>query len=255
MDKENKEKKQLGVMDYKVGMSIYGVKIKKIYFANKTNAFIIIKSEKDNNIHVFGGDLSKIENMIAECKYLVESLRVAGKDREMFDYQRAIAINTFLLGQEENSKKILENLIENLKKRKILYKKLWYIGIFFLATIIMMGCSLAYKDTEYGKYLKIAMFGSIGGFISLNIRLKKIKFDISDSTISYIVVSLYKVMFSMLTSIIVYFLIEGDFILGIAKNETSNQMYFLYIVSTLAGFSESLLPNIFKGIEEKTRNL
>ena len=203
-------------------------------------------------IHAFGVDLSLIEDLLAECKYLTETLIITKKEREMFDYQRAIAINSFLLGQEKNSRKILDELKEKLQKRKILIKKLWYIGIFLVITIAMIVGSLILEQWKSCKYTRIATFGAIGGFISLNIRLKEIKFEISDSTLSYIIVSLYKVIFSMLASIIVYFLIESDIILGILKEETTNQMYFLYVVSTMAGFSESLLPNIFKGIEEKT---
>lgn len=251
MEDKSNQKKRRSILEYKKGMSIYGVKIKKIYFANKEKEFIILKGEEDNNIHVFGGDLSEIEDLLAECKYMTESLAITEKECEMFDYQRAIAINTFLLGKKENSKKILIELNEKLQQRKILFKKLWYIGIFLSVTVIMIICSLFIKEWIYTKFIRIATFGAIGGFISLNIRLNEIKFEISDSTISYIVVSLYKVIFSMLASIIVFFLIESDLILGIIKTKSSNQLYFLYVISTLAGFSESLLPNIFKGIEDK----
>ena len=254
MGEVNSNKKRCSILEYKRGMNIYGVKIKKIYFANKEKEFIILKGEEDNNIHVFGGDLSEIEYLLAECKYMTESLTARDKELEMFDYQRAIAINTFLLGQKENSKKILIELREKLQQRKILFKKLWYIGIFLSVTVIMILGSVFIKEWIYAKFIRIATFGAIGGFISLNIRLNEIKFEISDSTISYIFVSLYKVIFSMLASIIVFFLIESDFILGIIKTESSNQLYFLYVISTLAGFSESLLPNIFKGIEDKVKD-
>lgn len=252
MDTESKDKKKRPILEYRKGISIYGLTIKKVYFANKTKEFIILKAEEDNNIHAFGGDLSKIEDLLAECKYLTESLISTKKEREMFDYQRAIAINTFLLGEEDNSRTILHELKEKLQKRKILVKKLWYIGIFLFVTIGMIWGSLVFEEWKYCKYIRISMFGAIGGFISLNIRLKEIKFEISDSTLSYIIVSLYKVLFSMLASIIVFFLIESDLILGVLKSEATNQLYFLYVISTMAGFSESLLPNIFKGMEEKT---
>lgn len=244
-----KEKNKNRILQYKVGDTIYGLKIQKIYFANQQKEFIILRA--DNNIQVYGGDLSEIEDLIAECRYLIESLKISGKAREVFDYQRAIAMNTFLLGKKENGRNILMNLKEKLEKRKILCKKLWYIGIFLSVTIIMILGTLFIKNWEYIKLFKIATFGSIGGFISLNMRLEEMKFEISESTLSYILVSLYKVIFSMLASIVVYFLIESDLIFGIIKSESSNQLYFLYVIATISGFSESLLPNIFKEIENK----
>lgn len=251
MNNNFRQKQTKSILEYKSGEIIYGLKIKNIYFANKDREFIILKAEEDKNIHVFGGNLSEIDDLLSECKYLTESLKTTEKENEMFDYQRAIAINTFLLGEKQKSKKILMDLREKLQQRKILFKKLWYIGIFLLVTVIMIFCSLFIKGWVYTKFIRVATFGAIGGFISLNIRLKEVQFEISDSTISYIFVSIYKVIFSMLASIIVFFLIESDFILGFIKAESSNQLYFIYVISTLAGFSESLLPNIFKSIEEK----
>ena len=90
------------------------------------------------------------------------------------------------------------------------------------------------------------MFGAFGGFISLNTRLEKIEFRLYEGTLSYILVSIFKLSFSCVSSIIVYFLIESDLILSTFKNSPG----IIYIAATLAGFSESLLPNIFSGLEK-----
>ena len=43
MGEENSNKKRCSILEYKRGMNIYGVKIKKIYFANKEKEFIILR--------------------------------------------------------------------------------------------------------------------------------------------------------------------------------------------------------------------
>jgi hypothetical protein len=232
-------------------MKVYGYTVKKLYFAedNETSRFIIFKDE-NNEIRVFGGNLKKIEYLLAECKYLSE--KVNGSPRELFDYQRAIAMNCCFHGEVESSIRILKALLVKLHQRQVIAKKLWYIGVFFLVTVLMIITSISLNQFPYIKYVKVATFGAIGGFISLNLKLQKIKFKISESTISYIIISIYKVAFSMLTSIVCYFLIESELLLGIIKNTTSQNNYFIYAIATLAGFSESLLPNIFKNMENGT---
>lgn len=244
------KKKKMRISQYKANMYICGLKIKKVYFSNEEKEFIIIKAEDDNDIHVFGGEVNQIAHLLAECKYLTDCLILNKATREMFDYQRATAINSYLIGEIDVSKEILKSLLSKLHERKVVTKKLWYIGIFLIVTLCMICISMFNRDYIY---IKIATFGAIGGFISLNMKLENIKFEISESTISYIIVSMYKVIFSMLTSIICYFLIQSELILGIIKNNNSNNLYFIYSISTLAGFSESLLPNIFKSIENKTK--
>ena len=57
---------------------------------------------------------------------------------------------------------------------------------------------------------------------------------------------MYKIAFACVSSIIVYFLIESDMILYTLKNSTG----IAYIAAAMGGFSESLLPNFFSGVEK-----
>ena len=102
------------------------------------------------------------------------------------------------------------------------------------------------SDVAIMKYLYICMFGSFGGFISLNTRLEKIEFRLYEGTWSYILVSVYKIAFSCVSSVIAYFLLESGLILSVFKGSMS----ITFVIAVLAGFSESLLPNIFSGIEQ-----
>ena len=242
--------------DYKIGGYIYDHKIKKIYFANNEKNFIILKLEDNDEVIVFGETPKEIVHLLAECNYLTKNFVKNKKRKEMFEYQRAVAINTYLIGEEEKSKEILHKLLNKLQEKIVLSKKLSYIGVYLIIIIIMIflcifGDRIEYL-IKYMKYIKIATFGSFGGFIALNVKLNDIKFDISESTISYITVSIYKLVFAMISSIISYFFIESELILSVIKNNNTNSLYLIYTIATLAGFSESLLPNMFKNIEKDT---
>lgn len=252
LNKSNNELNKKKPSHLRANSKIDGRVIKKVYFSNDDKNYIIFKAEEDEDITFLGSEQpTMIEHLLAECKFLISSSNLDKESKEMFDYQIAVAINCFMLGEIENSKKILELIVEKLHNKMILKKKLWYIGVFLFVTLFMICFSMSFDNFKYIKYFKIATFGAIGGFISLNIKLEEIKFEISESKASYIIVSIYKVMFSMLTSIVSYFLIESELVLGVIKSNSSNSLYFIYAIATLAGFSESLLPNIFKSIENK----
>lgn len=253
---DNTNKKVKKMTDYKIGGYIYDHKIKKIYFANNEKNFIILKLEDNDEVIVFGETPKEIVHLLAECNYLTKNFVKNKKRKEMFQYQRAVAINTYLIGEEEKSKEILDKLLNKLQEKIVLSKKLSYIGVYLIIIIIMIFLCIFGDRVEYlikyMKYIKIATFGSFGGFIALNVKLNDIKFDISESTISYITVSIYKLVFAMISSIISYFFIESELILSVIKNNNTNSLYLIYTIATLAGFSESLLPNMFKNIEKDT---
>lgn len=257
--KENKDDKINKKMPrYREGQTIHNYIIEKIYFANYDKNFIIIKAKDNNEIMVFGATPKKIVHLLSECNYLTKNFVRSKKKKEMFEYQRAIAINTYLIGEEEKSKEILKELLSKLQEKIVIKKKLWYIGI-YLSIIIFMICLSIFGNyieflEQYIKYIKIATFGTFGGFIALNVKLNEIKFDISESSMSYVMISLYKLVFAMISSIISYFFIESELILSVIKNNNSNNLYLIYTIATLAGFSESLLPNMFKNIEKDTNN-
>lgn len=257
-EKTNKKSVQTKkISNYREGDKYKNKIIKRLYFSNSEKKFMIFKTE-DDIVRACGANFEHITHQLAESKYLTEQVKDK-KAKEWYDYQRATAMNTYLIGQQEKSKDILRDLIYKLQQRQIVQKKIWYIGIFLGITIIMFLVSIIFSsfgmNFYYTKYIKIATFGAIGGFISLNIKLSDMKFEVSESTWSYIIVSIYKVVFSMLTAIISYFLIESDIILSVLKNDSTDNMYLVYTVATLAGFSESLLPNIFKSIEGNATTL
>lgn len=252
----NEVKKREHMYDYRVGEKIFGDTIKKVYFSNDIKKYIIIQNEL-GEIKVYGSELPQnITPMLAQCSFFSEFVVKNEKMKKRINYEKALGINEALLGNIDKSEKILSEAIEKIKQSEVVKKKVAYIGTYLLITVIMVLITLIlstfeFEDESYFNFIKIAMFGSLGGFISLNVRLKKIEFEIFENMWSYILVSVYKLAFAMVSSIISFFLIESELLFSVLKNGGDNYRYLAYVVATLAGFSESLLPNIFSNFEKE----
>lgn len=237
---------------FKVGQLCGGDKIEKIYFQNKIHKYLIFKS--DGCVKVNGKEnLTDVEDLISEIKFLLEDEKNK-KIKERYFNQMALSYNSYLSGDKNKSKKILENIIKNLENRKIIVKKIIYIGIFLIFVVIFSLISVLLainiiKYQELKRLFYVGTFGVIGGFISLNLKLDKVEFKVSESNWSYIIVSIYKSVYSILAGVICYFLIKSNLLLGILEGTGESGKYFIYSISALAGFSETLLPNIFSKIE------
>lgn len=246
------EKKKKKISDYYEGDTYKRWIIKKIYFSNVEKEYMIIKTD-DDKVHVCGKSPTNISQLLSECVTLSEGLK--GKQKEWCNYQRALAINTYLMGAQKDSEQILGSLIEKLQQREIVKKRLIYIGVYLVLTILTLIISILltifWTTFPYIVYIKMAAFGAIGGFISLNLRLNELKFELSESTGSYVLVSIYKMVFSMLTGLVSYFLIESDIILSVIKVNGEINIYLADTIAIISGFSESLLPNIFKTFEKE----
>lgn len=233
----------------KVGEEFKGNIVKQKYFYDNDKKIIIFKNENDDVIFFANKQITNISSLLGQCN-LMRELSYSKKFKNWIVMQKAWALNEFFLDNEEKSKNVLENCIETAKNKEKARKKLIYIGMYLGMVFSLLLFMIISKHTcpkwQYIKYLNIMIFGAFGGFISLNTRLEKIEFSLYEGTWSYILVSIYKITFACISSIIVYFLIESDMILSALKASQG----IVYISATLAGFSESLLPNIFSGIEK-----
>lgn len=233
----------------KVGEKFKGHRVKQIYYFDNDKDFIIFKNENNQVIFFAQKQISNISALIGQCN-LMREIACSEDSKRWIDAQKAAALNEYFCDNEKKSKEILQECIAVSEKKEVARKKLFYIGtylsIVLLLLIALLFVSFKGFNEDILKILKLIMFGAFGGFISLNSRLEKIEFNLNEGTLSYILVSIYKIAFSCVSSIIVYFLIDSDMILSPLKEVHG----ITYIAATLAGFSESLLPNIFCGIEK-----
>ena len=217
---------------------------KKYYFDNYKN-YIIFENEKGKVIYFSSVQISDISALIGECNYLRDIVH-SEKTKSWINAQIAAALNEYFCDNCDKCREILGECVRIAKNKETARKRLYYIGTFFVSIIILLLClAILYKLGISCKYLNIAIFGAFGGFISLNSKLEKISFSIEEETINFIFVALYKLLFSIISAIIVYYLIEADVVLTALKKHVG----VIYIAAALGGFSESLLSDFFAGLE------
>lgn len=234
----------------KVGNNFKGRIVEKVFYYDNEKRFIIFKAKNEGVTFFAQKQVTEISQLLGRCNLMRDEMVHGQKMKSWIDAQKAAALNEFFCDNKEKSEEILKECIEMAEKRELARKKMIYIGTYLGVTVLFLILALLLKcyniDNPIIKYVYICMFGAFGGFISLNTRLEKVEFRLYEGTISYILVSIFKLSFSCVSGIIVYLLIESDLILSAFKNSEG----IIYIAATLAGFSESLLPNIFSGLEK-----
>lgn len=242
------EKKKQKLSGISAGKTVNGQTVKKVYYYDEEKNYIIFKNDLNEVVYLGNMQVSEITSYLGECNFL-RDMAHGKRIKKWVDYQKASALNEFFLGKNDKSVEILNKCTEVVKQKEVSRKKMVYIGVYLGITILLLIAWLImrmyFPEFEYMQYISIALFGAFGGFISLNYRLEKVNFCISEGTLSYIVVSVYKMAFACISSIIFYLLIQSDIILSAVKQSDG----VAYVIATIAGFSERLLPNIFAKIE------
>lgn len=245
---ETEEKKKQKLSGISAGKKINGQTVKKVYYYDEEKNYIIFQNDADEVVYFGNMQVCEITSYLGECNFL-RDMSHGNRIKRWVDYQKASALNEFFLGNTEKSIEILNKCMEVVRQKEISRKKMVYIGVYLGITILLLIVWLVmrkyFPDFSYMQYLCVALFGAFGGFISLNYRLEKVNFCISEGTSSYIVVSIYKMAFACISSIIFYLLIQSDIILSAFKQSDG----VAYVIAAIAGFSERLLPNIFAKIE------
>lgn len=233
----------------KPGSEFKGHIIKKVYFFDANKNYIIFENENNDVIYYAERQLTDISMLLGQCN-LMREMTNDEKFREWINTQKACALSEFLCGNDEKSVEVLETCIKTAENREKAKKKMVYIGTYLTVVVslllFMALLSACPHQENFMRCVSVIVFGAFGGFISLNTRLEKIDFNVYEGMGSYILVSVYKLAFACISSIVVYYLIESDMILSAMKDSKG----IIYVAATLAGFSESLLPNIFSGIEK-----
>lgn len=230
--------------------------VTKVYYYDYDPEDGYVIYELDHDIVTYGSFASQKESIPAlqgECA-MIRDLAHGKKTKAWINSQIAIGLREFLTHNDDKCEETFKNCIEIIKKKELARKKRIYIGVYLFAILIILIAQIwltaSSKQYAFDKYITISLFGAIGGFIALNTKLSKINFSIYETTWSYVLVAIYKIIFSCLSSIIVYFLIQGDLVLTALKDNTS----ITYVAASLGGFSETLLPNFFSGMEKDIIN-
>jgi hypothetical protein len=192
-------------------------------------------------------NLSKISKKMAELKACV----CTKLENKKFARQIALIYKTALLGDAETAELISDKVLVEAQSFKMGIARLLYlISCFSIVALMLIFCVLQdnYFMSEYlMPYAKIMLFGSIGGFISVFISLKKLNLEININYWSQSVYGIFRITVAILSAIVSYLLIRSELILPSINTEN---VFVYYIFAVVAGFSETFIPNVLKKIEK-----
>jgi hypothetical protein len=98
----------------------------------------------------------------------------------------------------------------------------------------------------------VTVFSSAGGFLSVAIGAASLSLDLHHSFFINMVYGALRIVISIISGVIVYFLIQTRILFAFLKDTTD--LNGLIIVSVVAGFCEKLVPNLMSRIGHQYEN-
>jgi hypothetical protein len=157
----------------------------------------------------------------------------------------------------------LVDLINDINKnyREGFEKKIFYLGgaffmlllfctISFIIRVKAIGGSIDSKFETLELIFYILTSGVIGGFISVSYKLKLVVFEQGISRYYFLAYGIERLVISVLASMVLFFAIKANVIFGFVK-DAPNPFYGYIFLSILAGFSETLIPDLLIKIEKQ----
>lgn len=246
----------------KSGDNLGGYTIQAIYRCTKE---YIIFSDINTKSIITKFTAEKYKNLLQEISHELcktRNILLAQKDNKLSEkYQLSVvnAINYALDGNVEKANEFLSNIVHEIKEEIMLHGQIYYLlssSIFVLINILISLIFFNYKETitlyinpNLLDIFYCTTFGSIGALISMATNIKSINYSYLLSKKIYIINGIFRVLISMMSSIVVIYLIKSNIILTFIKS--SDIKYSTFIFCVVAGFSERLLPNILKKVEGK----
>ena len=238
---------------YAEGDLFSGDVIGEIYSASKDYIIYRRKGDKcityyyDDNIPDFKANLTKMGHLITKVKACI------GYENKDKRYLRMVAwfYKQCLLGNTEIANKICNKILSISCSFRKNTARLYYLVSCLAVVALLLIFSFVqdvYIQSNYLEpYLKLMFYGSLGGFVSVSMSIKKLDLDIDYFSWSHTVYGVFRIIISMASAIISYLLIKSGLILS--NLETGN-IYIYYLFAVVAGFSESFIPNLLKKMDD-----
>lgn len=270
-EKYEKDQKEI-IKSHVVGAIDYaGNKISRIY--SRTDEFVIYETldvPPHESIRVYihskqEDDETKIirfqqckehfDDFVAHC-YRYNCASIYRKRAATILSSILLGIHNPLDNNFEKINKDIKNDYENTMQGRNLYQ----LGAVSLSILMIIFSVIIYlcRKTDFishNHFIPVvfyaAAFASMGGFISVSLKIKALHTDRELKRRSYFFYGSERILFSVIAGVLVYFMLKGNFIFGFL-NADGDISFSLYVICALSGFSETLIPNTLRNLETKS---
>jgi hypothetical protein len=256
-EKTTKKTKKKSLAEYIEGDEFLGETITKL-FSSKAEV-LIYEANNCAEITIYTDDIPirKLCSQISPKMAIINSFLKTKPQKERYIDQIGMAYAEVIEGNVKGAIGICDQVILRIEKNKKDLGKFKYLvsclAVVFINVILCWIMDLEDLFTDfYDRYL-IMTYASIGGFLSIAKNLNKIEVDSYDFGWFQVFYGALRIFLSMLSGLIMYILIKSELLFPklLDGSETSEVFHILAI---LAGFSESLIPDLLKRIETNKLN-
>lgn len=215
--------------------------------------------------HTSSSEYKMIErfNKVRPLYVLAKGLLYRASNFNLMKIRVAHALVTALTTEGEESKKHFEALIDQINSEHLalVWSRAYFLMpaylLLLIQTVAVILITLSNSNNLSGHLytnLMIGLSSNMGGAFSLTFTLRQRQFEAEIHPIVYAILGLERVILAIMAGFIAYFGIKSNLILGILNDNDSN-FYAILFITSLAGFSETFLPNLLerfiKNTEEK----
>lgn len=227
-----------------------GNKVKKRYFFNLDANYVIFLDSNNDIRYRIGSDHGCLDELVDLNSVVCDLVFIPYNcKKDLCQYLAKIYLLAFE-DKIENAIKNIDLLKEMIVERKKIIKKITYISTPLLFSIVLMVLFYVLAATSivdfefYSKYKYLVLFATIGNYISVSHNLNKIEFYTHETFGFYILFSIFKYITSIFSAILLLLLyISG--VINIKLN-ILNETQLIAILSTIGGYAEVMIPNIFE---------
>ena len=198
-------------------------------------------------------NFKEISSTYAQAKGLLHMVADKPYFKNMIAHALAQAIDGDPAGassQLEKTMTTIKQVYEENQRNKlkfILTTLTLAIGACVIAVLVYYNhLFIQYPHIRYGLF--VAAAGSVSGFLSVALRLtnKPLEYEVPKST--YYWYSIERIMISIFAAVIVYFAIRSELLFALPER-IEKPIYGYIIFAFVAGFSETLIPNLLVKLE------
>jgi len=257
----------------KVGeRDIHNEIIKRIFAVAEGFAIYEIDSQKNNLLKVYTDDKNKevkirFDKIRTEYNKVRSLLYKTDNDHDIKSVIAAILANA-LSGNVRKARKEFKLLQEDINTEFInkFVNKLFFLftNITICLTCIAFSVYIYLYNPLFSTHTSIRNLifmltcASIGGAFSLSYKLNNIKIAKGTKPIMYIFYGAERTFISIAAGFILFLAIKADFVFAFADNNIVkddpnkiSDMFKLFFLATLAGFSETFIPDLLVSLEKR----
>ena len=159
----------------------------------------------------------------------------------------------------EIAKGLLNSIAPELEENTYSHSKLYYLLPCIVAVAMAVYISFCCKhhiihlDPESKHMIYMITFGGIGGLFSVAININKHQEKVNRLFGAHVLAGFFRMLIAMMSGLIIYVFFKSDLIaIGSSiktGKDSSSDHFATYMVAIVAGFSESLIPNLIRKTE------